>query len=199
MKALVRKDFYVVVKQMKFFILFIVVFSLLPSMSTNLFAIVYAAMLPYTAMAYDERSHWDQLAAMMPYSIRDIVLSKYVLGWAFVGISVLFTLAAQLVTMPFTHYPPAPLDTLTAFCTGVIVMAITLPLMFRFGVEKGRVVFIFGVVGLAVAGTTFVSISTGPDSLALPTGLLPVLLIAAAVLSAVSILLSMRFRQTRQA
>ena len=40
--------------------------------STASFAFVYSAMLPITAMAYDERSKWDKLAAMMPYSKRSI-------------------------------------------------------------------------------------------------------------------------------
>ena len=42
---------------------------------------LYAAMMPISALAYDENCKWDQLAAMMPYSVRDIVLSKYLFGY----------------------------------------------------------------------------------------------------------------------
>ena len=81
MKALILKDTYVIWRQMKYFLVMLLLFCALPNGFNNAFAVVYAAMLPYTALAYDERSKWDQLAAMMPYSTRDIVLGKYVFGW----------------------------------------------------------------------------------------------------------------------
>ena len=77
MSALLLKDYYVIFRQMKIFLLLILVFSCIPGTFYSTFAVVYASMLPYTALAYDERSKWDQLAAMMPYSARDVVLSKY--------------------------------------------------------------------------------------------------------------------------
>ena len=76
MKALLLKDTYVIWKQMKIFLIIILVFSAIPSGFNSAFAVIYAAMMPYTAMAYDERSKWDQMAAMMPYSARDVVLGK---------------------------------------------------------------------------------------------------------------------------
>ena len=76
MKALLLKDTYVIWKQMKIFLIIVLVFSAIPSSFNSAFAVIYAAMMPYTAMAYDERSTWDQMAAMMPYSPRDIVLDK---------------------------------------------------------------------------------------------------------------------------
>ena len=66
MKALLLKDFYVLWKQMKAFLVLILLFSALPGSYNAIFAVTYAAMLPYSCVAYDERSKWDQLAAMMP-------------------------------------------------------------------------------------------------------------------------------------
>ena len=94
MKALLLKDWYVLRKQVWSYLLIVLVWGLIPSLTLNLLAVVYGAMIPYTAMAYDERSKWDQMAAMMPYSIRDIVLSKYLLGWG--GVSVHCQTAAVL-------------------------------------------------------------------------------------------------------
>ena len=85
MKALIIKDTYVIWRQMKYFLVLILLFSALPSGFNNAFAVIYTSMLPYTALAYDERSKWDQLAAMMPYSTRDAVRSKYVFGWLCIG------------------------------------------------------------------------------------------------------------------
>lgn len=81
MSALLMKDFYLLWKQLKAFLVIILVFSAIPGGYNTVFAVAYAAMLPYSCIAYDERSKWDQLAAMMPYSTRQLVLSRYALGW----------------------------------------------------------------------------------------------------------------------
>ena len=80
MKGLLLKDWYTLIKQMKIMLVLMLVFACVPGYSMAAFAVVYAAMLPVTALAYDERSKWDELAAMLPYSVREIVGGKYVLG-----------------------------------------------------------------------------------------------------------------------
>ena len=66
MKALVRKDFYVLWKQMRIIVLILSLMSVVGGTFNSVFVVVWCSMLPFTAIAYDERSHWDQLAAMMP-------------------------------------------------------------------------------------------------------------------------------------
>lgn len=80
MKGLLLKDWYTLIKQMKIMLVLMLVFACVPGYSMAAFAVVYAAMLPVTALAYDERSKWDELAAMLPYSVKEIVGGKYVLG-----------------------------------------------------------------------------------------------------------------------
>lgn len=74
MKGLLIKDFSVLTRQMRIFLVMIVVFAMLPSTSINLsyFAVIYAAMMPYTSLAYDERSKWDQLAGTCPIPKRKL-------------------------------------------------------------------------------------------------------------------------------
>lgn len=55
MKALILKDTYVIWKQLRYFLIIILLFSCIPNSFNNAFAIIYSAMLPYTALAYDER------------------------------------------------------------------------------------------------------------------------------------------------
>ena len=73
MKGLLLKDWYTLIKQMKIMLVLMLVFACVPDYSMDAFAVVYTAMLPVTALAYDERSKWDELAAMLPYSVREIV------------------------------------------------------------------------------------------------------------------------------
>ena len=80
MHALLYKDFRVMWKQMKAFLLLIAIFCLIPNQALNLsaFFVVYAGlMLPMSLMSYDERAKWDTFAAMLPYASREIVLSRY--------------------------------------------------------------------------------------------------------------------------
>ncbi len=151
MKGLLLKDFYTLVKQMKLFLLMLVCFSLIPNLSVTSFAIVYAAL------AYDERSKWDRLAAMMPYSLRSLVLSKYLLGYAAVGGAALLSAAAQAAVGAVKGQPFAPESMavlLAAVCVGALLLAVDLPFVFRMGVEKGRFIFLILTVLTAVASMT---------------------------------------------
>lgn len=201
MRALLMKDCYTLWKQLRIFIVVMLVITVFNGTFGNLFIVVWAAMMPYTAMAYDERSRWDQLAAMMPYSIRDIVLSKYLLGWLCCGAAALFSLAVQSI-LTVLRFPMAALDptaNLLGFCASLCVLALTLPLMFRFGVEKGRLVMfllIFLVCGTAGALGS-IAVDIGDGLLRMPPLLLIGLPAAAAVLTAISIPLAMRLYQKR--
>ena len=201
MKALIIKDTYVIWRQMKYFLILILIFSALPSGFNNAFAVIYTSMLPYTALAYAERSKWDQLAAMMPYSTRDAVLSKYVFGWLCIGgaavLSGLLQMALSLVVDRVFLPGVMVLSVLGAVC----ILAISLPLMFRMGVEKGRLAMflvIFLVCGAAGA-IAHIAESVGSGTVfAFQGPVLGVTLLAALVLTAVSVPLSMRFYTKRQ-
>ena len=201
MKALIIKDTYVIWRQMKYFLILILIFSALPSGFNNAFAVIYTSMLPYTALAYDERSKWDQLAAMMPYSTRDAVLSKYVFGWLCIGgaavLSGLLQMALSLVVDRVFLPGVMVLSVLGAVC----ILAISLPLMFRMGVEKGRLAMflvIFLVCGAAGA-IAHIAESVGSGTVfAFQGPVLGVTLLAALVLTTVSVPLSMRFYTKRQ-
>lgn len=155
MQGLLLKDIYTLFKQMKIMLLILVVFACMPGYSLAPFAVLYAAMLPITAMAYDERSKWDELAVMMPYTTRSIVLSKYVLGFAAVLAAAVIAAAAQLVIgiVRGTGMDSAELlGLLLIACLSLILLCLNLPLMFRFGVEKGRIAFVLLVCGGVVGG-----------------------------------------------
>lgn len=200
MSALLRKDCYVLWKQLRIFIVVMLVITVFNGAFGNIFIVIWAAMLPYTAMAYDERSKWDQLAAMMPYSVRDTVLSKYLLGWLCCGTAAIFSLLIQaalaVLGVPFAAFDPAA--NLLGLCSSLCVLAVTLPCMFRFGVEKGRLMMflmIFLVCGTAGALGSIVVDGDGPANIA-PL-LMAVLPLAALALTAVSVPLSTRLYQKR--
>lgn len=198
MKGLLIKDLSVLTQKMRVFLLMIVFLAVLPNSNMVFFSIIYAAMMPYTTLAYDERSKWDQLADVMPYSKKEIVLSKYVLGWCFVAGAFLISMAARIVESHL-HLGSASLTgIILSVCVAVIMMDVTLPPMFRLGVERGRMLFILIMVLLACGGAGLVEGVVGnADARALLSMLKFVLPSAAVVLTLISVPLSIRLYASR--
>ena len=190
MKALIQKDVYVLWKQMRIFLLVMLVIMVGNGSFGSVFVVLWCSMLPYTAMAYDERSHWNQLAAMMPYSKRDIVLSKYVLGWICIAASGVFCLAVQAAAGIVSGSAPSVPTLLASLCLGIITLDITLPAVLRFGVERGRMIFMVVIFGVAISIGILVDMVDELPSLPVP--LVVLLPLGAAAGTALSIPLSMK-------
>lgn len=142
MKGLILKDFYVLIKQMKFVLLFIAVFALIPQLSYTAFALVYVSVIPMTALAYDERSKWNRLELTMPYTRSQIVISKYTLGiLSIAGTTVLVFIGNYINTGSFMDVTDLK-ELLFAICISILTISLLLPALFKFGAEKGRILFI---------------------------------------------------------
>ena len=160
MKGLLYKDAVTLMKQLKLFLMMILIFAVIPGYNLITFALVYCAMLPFSAMAYDERSKWNRLAAMLPYSNAQLVLCKYILGWLSVIGAMLIAAVAQFAAI-LIRGAQAELDTMlltlvVSASVSLILLALSLPFLYRFGVERGRMTFIVAIV-LGVVGVTLFS------------------------------------------
>ena len=194
MRALMLKDIYVLLRQLKLFVIVMVIFALAFQENAVSFIIFYAAMLTVSSMAYDEQSKWPQLAMMLPYSIRDIVLSKYLLGWLMIGGMTLLSMLQIFIDIEYVWV------SLVVACVAMSFMSVILPLVFWLGTEKGRMLMIammaavFGVV----SAIGYISIVYG---LNLPTDNYIVLLIAClfgvVLLNAGSVMLSIKLYKRR--
>ena len=185
MKALLYKDLCVLWKQMKFVIVMVAVFCLMPDTGFNLntFFVAYAGLIiPVTLFAYDERAKWDALAAMMPYSTRDLVLSHYLFGWLSTAFAVLCYLVGQ-VLFSGGHKPAdgSSLVLVMTLAMTLVVQAVYFPILFRLGAEKGRLVMLVIIVGImVVVGVAADLLRDTP--LAAPGFLAPLVLLVAALL-----------------
>lgn len=160
MKALLYKDACVLWKQMKFMLVIIAVFCLLPnSFGLNTFFVVYAGLMPpVSLMAYDERAHWDSFAAMLPYPPRALVLSRYAAGWLLTLLAGVLYLVGALI-----QDQGAPLGTALGTLGWVLAVvllcqAILFPFFFRVGTEQGRLYMILLSVLLLLGGIGLTSL-----------------------------------------
>lgn len=198
MKGLLWKDFYVINRQMRFFAMIILSFSVLPNYYIQLFAITYAGLLPYYVIAHDEQSHWDTLAGMMPYSVRDLVLSKYILGWASALIISLVALVAGRLEQGIFPQAAQPAGVLPALCVALVCIAVSLPFLFRFGSTRGRQIMMMVLIVVACGTSGALSALLSLGEITWLSGnvvlLLPLLAVAA---NAVSVPVSMAMYRRR--
>lgn len=154
MIGLILKDLFTLTRQALMYIVFIAVFSLMPGYNMASFAVMMACMMPMTALAYDERSHWDRLAASMPYTTAQLVLSKYLMGLMLMLCSValgIIALPLQRLVNPDVSLPELLSVSLGALGAGMLIQGVLLPVMFRFGTEKARL-FMLVLMGAVFAG-----------------------------------------------
>lgn len=155
MKGLLLKDWKTLLKQTKVMLTIMALFACVPSTYMSAFALFYAAMMPITALAYDERAKWDELAAMMPYTAKAIVGSKYALGLTLMAPVLALSVLFRLIVHSTPIVSEDTMALLITACLSLILMAIDLPFMFRFGVEKGRLIYILLTCVFIVAGATY--------------------------------------------
>lgn len=203
MKGLLLKDFYFMQRHMRVYLLLMLVFVLLPG-SMPLMAVIYSVMLPITVLAYDDNAKWPELAAMLPFSTRALVFSKYLLGYLLSGCFVLLAVlarAAYQVCWPLVTSRPVDNDfafsgdfvnfMLLIWLGSLTLLALNLPLMFRLGAEKGRLAFILTL------GVLF-GITIPLSSLPIPTNaLLPGALLLTVALNAASYCISVKLYNKR--
>ncbi len=207
MKGLLLKDIYMLTKYCRSFLFMMILFMVVGAASSdNLFFIIYpsifAAMLPVTLLSYDERSKWNRYSCTLPCTGAQIVSSKYILGTVIHLATVIITLLVQLAGMSIRKDFSA--ETLLLIACTIVALpsfssAIALPIMFRFGTEKGRIVYFF-VIGACTAAS-IISSFVYEDKLAGRVSLspvFPILLVAAVVLYAVSWKISITFYKRKE-
>lgn len=138
-RGLLLKDIFELWAQCRVQLVLTGVYLLLPLFikGIGLFASVgmmLLAMMPIYALGYDERCRWERYALAMPVRKSDLFWSWFLLGVIAIALgAAVQTLAALLAGRGELLSPLA----VTA-PSAVVYLLITLPLMMKLGVEKGR-------------------------------------------------------------
>lgn len=163
MKGLVLKDINSLATELKYIVALLAVLIFLQNDFLYIFAIVYMAVLPISALGYDERAKWDKMANMLPFSTAQLVGSKYILGYLAMGTAVLFVVFSRWFGSGKTISAEDFISVAIVLCIALIIEAIQLPLMFWVGVEKGRILFVlitvFGASTMYSSGAILKEIS----------------------------------------
>ncbi len=150
MKGLILKDFFALKKQGKTFLVLFIFYLLFSYMTKNIsmlgmMIVLICAMMPITTMSFDELCKWDKYALSMPVSRKTIVLSKYIFGilFNFAGIIIVAPISAVMVIITQEMKVGDSLLMILAM-EGIAItfLAFIMPILFKFGVEKGRMLML---------------------------------------------------------
>ena len=205
MKGLLLKDLYMMRKYMRSYLLMMAVFMGIAAMDPgNLFFVYYpcvlSGMVPTSLLGYDERSKWDAYAGTLPVTRAQIVSVKYLLGVILQLVVLVLTAVVQgVVMLPGGDWAGYLILLEMLVMVGCVSSSVTLPFMFKFGVEKGRMAYyvMIGLVcaGSGVAGSLF---NSGIQYIPGSNVVMPLLTLAAMGVYAFSWWLSIRFYEKRE-
>ncbi len=123
-----------------------------------MYAILLGGMMVLSVMSMDEAVHFNRYALTMPISVKTLAKEKYVLVCICIGARGLLALIVEVIAMSTPWYEGTAewimINCLSSFF--LIAYTITLPIIFKYGVEKARytymaVILVMGaVIGISV-------------------------------------------------
>ena len=159
MTGLIWKDFLCLRKSISVYAIFTVGFLALciavdfTTSSIASFLSIVVMVLPITAFSYDKQAKWDIYGMALPVSRTKTVAARYLLFLLLMG-GVAVIAAVFLTGLNLMNRQDSAWELLLTFCgcmgAGVLFNAILLPLTYRFGIERAKIIA-FGLI-IAIAG-----------------------------------------------
>ena len=171
--------------------------------------VMLLSMLPYGCFAYDNLAKWELYGLTLPLKRSRIVLARYLLVilMLLAAVALMLVLGAAFAALGgIASWPAYWFSMISMLGMGTLFNAILLPLLYRFGAERARILF-FGVLGAMIAVVlmllSVVDVAAGLSALEEPgaLSLFPLtggVLAAGTVLLAGSYALSVKIYQKRE-
>ena len=164
MKGLLLKDWYMMKKYCRAYLLIAVVFIAVSLFSNdNMFFVFYpcllCGMIPVNLLGYDERSRWMQYSGTLPYTKTQIVSGKYLIGLLSQITILAATGVAQAAKMLIAHnfeLGDFAVLMLLMLIVSTLTSSICLPFVFKLGVEKGRTAY-YVMIGFVCGASVLAS------------------------------------------
>ncbi|MGM9615592.1 MAG: ABC-2 transporter permease [Oscillospiraceae bacterium] len=209
MKGLLLKDWYVAARSCRLHLAVILAMTIITILTDVgfmylMYPILFAGIIPVYIQSVEEKWGWGGYVQTMPVTRRTVVSEKYIATLIAVAGSILLLAAAWAIRCAMTDAAwrnTAP-QFLILLCFGLVFPSVILPAMFRFGVEKGRVitliVFAVGWAAVFAVAGNFEGEAGSPELIGRLVGILPVLAAAVAGLFALSWFVSVKLYETRE-
>lgn len=157
MKGLLYKDLFAVVKYYKTYFFLILVFMAASWLDPeNLFYSLYPCILVgsiiMSLISMDESSKWNMTCGFLPFTQTQLVCVKYLLGLVLASVFLLLAVGGQLVRMIVQDalmWEELGMMAVMMVSCGFLMPGLMLPFIYKFGVEKGRLVYLIVLGGSA--------------------------------------------------
>ena len=186
MTGLIAKDFLVMRKSIRTYILFLIFYSIMAALGIFPVSIVTTLvqliimMMPLSTFSYDELARWDRYAFSLPLGRRAVVGARYLFALLLSLFAALFVLVSCLVLAVFFHDPNLVENCLTvtvSLALGLLYCDILLPLTYKLGPERARpyfylviflpIILLFGAFKLGLLNN-LVFLLKLPDAVVIP-------------------------------
>ena len=180
MKGLLLKDWYLTVKYLRMLILISLLFAAMSVFSPEngffrIYPAVMFAMIPVSLYSYDDREKWTVYAQAFPVSRAQYVTGKYLFGA--LGMAALVALLTVLYLISGAEGFGGAVT--LSLVLGLGSASLMLPVLFRFGAEKGRIAYLIfigaicgGGAALSLAAPSEGGAAMPPPSAALCAGMI---------------------------
>jgi ABC-2 type transport system permease protein len=203
MMGLILKDFYTLRQYVKTLLITLALFAVIsigldnPASFYEGFIVLMSMMMSIYTFSYDNLAKWDRFGLSLPITRKEVVAGKYIVSLllCFIGAVLSFTLSSIILFFkPVTDFGVTEhlLSLAGVIMLVMIFFSILLPLIFKFGVEKSRMLLI-----ALFAAPTAIIISLQQLGISLPSSdtifsVFKLLPLVAIVLYILSFLLSVR-------
>ncbi|NCB62629.1 MAG: ABC-2 transporter permease [Clostridia bacterium] len=185
MSGMLLKDWYLMKSAGKSTLSVIAVFVILVLTGVyditffNVMFVMLLTMMPVTAFAYDEQAGWDKYAAATPAGRVGVVRGKYIFSLLLWLVSLVltlgFTVIAHVLHPEKSVLAESVISGAVVVSVGLVMVDILLPLIFKFGSQKSRVMLIL-VVGVLVGVGVGASVMMERGGIGMPVQLAGMLL-----------------------
>ncbi len=159
MTGLILKDFLILRKTLRSYLLILVVYAAVAFSGfwsgsfVGAFIMVMVAMLPMNVFAYDKQCNWDVYGLALPVGRTKTVAARYAcvlllcLGSA--AFSAVLGVVLTLMDRMEEGLGEYLVTCAVVLLVGMMVNSVMLPLLYKFGSERARMMF-YGVIGVIV-------------------------------------------------
>ncbi len=159
MYGLIKKDFLMIKQNLKILMFVFIVFigtSIINESDMTFMLPFMTVMISISTFSYDNYNKWDAYAITLPNGRKNVVRAKYISTLAFVIMSFIISFISLLIMQKCVdniNLDIALVELVGCLFAVFLIMSIMFPIMYKYGIEKGRIVLFllsFGVTGIAV-------------------------------------------------
>lgn len=208
MKGLLRKDFYIIRRYARLYLMIILVYGILAVYQQDFgfisgINVAMFSVIPLTTLSYDGSCKWNSYALSSPVSRKTLALEKYLFSMILCFVGMIITLLTGSLIVLCSHHAIAWTEVFGTmagqFAATLLITGISLPAAFRFGPEKARYIMMLSFLIPFIAVLVLFHDSTLP-SLSISWAALGVLAgVCLIIVLLISILLSVRICEQMEA